>query len=446
MLRPVTVLQVLGAKQEYNRADLTIDDRPILNVLFVGHIISVELRSSTTIHYIFEDGTGRLSASRALNSPETGLQFHTPEYEAEHDETMFSGRYARICGKIKRFNHQTHLDVEIIHPVDYYEVMYHLLHVVTTTLTFERGRPLDGGNTTQPLRWDDEALDNPSDAMVICPDDNAIPGCSELVHETATAPPSQATATQTSPSEAGRLDATIPNLSAMSAVPPNDKPKGMGQAVNKTPAYTSFLGLSPDPDDATGSRTIPEAPFDVTMSESPPTRPVTPVDKGKGKAPAYRSFLGLSPDGDDEEVYSSPPGDPAPPAAPATAGPSLSKPPPTQLLDSTTTTASGSHIMTSSAVEIDPLPGLPHSTTTPPHNTPIFQPSTTSLDNFEAALRIQSPPTAKRLCKYASLTPLQREIILFVHNAARAHPEGVSGIDISAGLQPRCGQTKESIL
>ncbi|KAH7913726.1 hypothetical protein BJ138DRAFT_1145394 [Hygrophoropsis aurantiaca] len=425
MLRPITAIQALNAEQAYSSADLTIDGQFILNVVLVAHIVSIELRSATIVRYVLEDGTGRLCASR-------GMDPKIADQGIEYDQ-KFLGNYARICGKIKRFGNQTHLDIDAIQLANYDEVMYHILHAITTTFVLERGRPpRSDTDANQRLFHLNNAMDVDNGNDTITTEEYAQSRLAFVQHPLHVA---QAV--------------TLPNT-PVTPITSDDEGK------NKTQGYTSFLGLSPETNDYPSSSETTGLPLPgVIMSPRVSTPPITPKDKGKGKAvagPINRgSFLGLSPDSDDEEIQSSllelRESSPSPASVPI-ASSSRWNSRPIEAPRFTSNIASTSRIDSSSTLESGNItpPPVHRNTTPPPHIPTTPQHPITPLKNFADALRLQSPLTARRHSEFAKLTALQREILLSVSNSVPSHPEGISAMDMVVEIQIKRGTEEQVIL
>ncbi|KAI9787174.1 MAG: replication factor A protein 2 [Geoglossum umbratile] len=137
-LRPVTIKQLLEAKQPHPDADFKIDDVDITQVTFIGQIQNISTQT-TNVTYKMDDGTGTIEVKQwidqdAVSPMDTGGASSKPK--------LVEGAYARAWGRLKGFNNKRHVGAHVIRPIpDHNEIQYHLLEATAVHLYFSRGPP-----------------------------------------------------------------------------------------------------------------------------------------------------------------------------------------------------------------------------------------------------------------------------------------------------------------
>ncbi|KAI8807330.1 hypothetical protein BJ742DRAFT_321200 [Cladochytrium replicatum] len=97
-LRPVTIKQVLEAKQPVNDTPYTIDGVDVTMVSIVGRVISVS-RASTNVSYTIDDGTGQIDVKEFMdNSSNDGST------EEEGKAPIAEDQYVKVVALVKVLN------------------------------------------------------------------------------------------------------------------------------------------------------------------------------------------------------------------------------------------------------------------------------------------------------------------------------------------------------
>ncbi|KIM87162.1 hypothetical protein PILCRDRAFT_302207 [Piloderma croceum F 1598] len=133
LLRPVTVRQMLDAIPAHTGANLAIDGNEFVHITTVAHLVKL-VEHPTKFEFFLEDGTrGRITAR----------QWRSDDYEDDAGvDDLLENSYVRVVGSLERFSGHNYLRViKIRKAVDYHELCFHLLEVMVTTLTYERGPP-----------------------------------------------------------------------------------------------------------------------------------------------------------------------------------------------------------------------------------------------------------------------------------------------------------------
>lgn len=145
-LRPVTIPMLLRATQAHTDAEWIIDNNEVGAVTLVAQIMSITPQATNTTYWL-DDGYGRIECRHWADS--------NSEEDAEKWGGLHESQHIRLTGSLKMFNSKRYINASHIRPVkDFHEVYYHMLEVITATLTVERGPPNRGGqlqgSTTAP--------------------------------------------------------------------------------------------------------------------------------------------------------------------------------------------------------------------------------------------------------------------------------------------------------
>ncbi|KAJ3043024.1 replication factor A protein 2 [Rhizophlyctis rosea] len=144
-LRPVTVKQLLDAKQLLPDAPFKVDGQDITQVSIVGRIQNIQ-QLATNITYMIDDGTGVIEARKWLEENDNS------DYEGQRRDQQFTeGTYVRICGHFRSFKDKRNImafSVRRIESVD--EITYHNLECIFVHMHLTRGPlPQHSSNTAQ---------------------------------------------------------------------------------------------------------------------------------------------------------------------------------------------------------------------------------------------------------------------------------------------------------
>jgi replication factor A2 len=141
-LRPVTVKQILDAKQDYPEAPFQIDGADVANVLFVGQVRNVSAQS-TNVTYKIDDGTGEMEVKKWVDST-TADNMDTDQGKGPADgkSELVMGNYARVFGSLKSFGSKRYIGAHSVRPLtNLDELNCHLLEATAVHLFFTRGPP-----------------------------------------------------------------------------------------------------------------------------------------------------------------------------------------------------------------------------------------------------------------------------------------------------------------
>ncbi|KAH0563049.1 hypothetical protein GP486_002382 [Trichoglossum hirsutum] len=137
-LRPVTIKQLLEAKQPHPDAEFKVDDVEITQVSFIGQIRNISSQS-TNITYKMDDGTGTIEVKQYIDSDAASFM---DTDSGPSKPKLVEGVYARAWGRLKAFNNKRHVGAHVIRPIqDHNEIQYHLLEATAVHLYFTRGPP-----------------------------------------------------------------------------------------------------------------------------------------------------------------------------------------------------------------------------------------------------------------------------------------------------------------
>ncbi|GBE82160.1 hypothetical protein BKA93DRAFT_779031 [Sparassis latifolia] len=131
-LRPVTIRQMLDAKQLHSLAHFTIDGYEIDTITTVAHVLEVEIHDSYVDYHLEDGGTspGQITARH----------FHEEnQVPIDADEGL---PYARIIGQLEsRFENNCVKVKHIRKVIDPHEVYFHFLEALVATRYLEIGPP-----------------------------------------------------------------------------------------------------------------------------------------------------------------------------------------------------------------------------------------------------------------------------------------------------------------
>jgi len=133
---------MLDAKPAYTGANLAIDGNEVIHVTTVAHLIKLA-KYGTKYEFSLEDGTrGRITAQ----------QWRDDSEDDSAVDDIVAHTYVRVVGALERFSGHNYLRViNIRKAADYHEFCFHLLDVMVTTLTYERGPPVSDFQSLQVI-------------------------------------------------------------------------------------------------------------------------------------------------------------------------------------------------------------------------------------------------------------------------------------------------------
>lgn len=129
-LRPVTIRQILNAKQPHPDAEFTLDGAELGQLTFVAVVRNIS-RNATNVAYSVEDGTGQIEVRQWLDSSGD---------DTSKASDIRQNVYVRVLGTLKSFQNRRSISAGHMRPViDYNEVMFHRLEAVHSHLQLTRG-------------------------------------------------------------------------------------------------------------------------------------------------------------------------------------------------------------------------------------------------------------------------------------------------------------------
>ncbi|KAJ5811317.1 hypothetical protein N7474_007618 [Penicillium riverlandense] len=144
-IRPVTVKQILDARQTYPEAPFQIDNADVANVQFAGQVRNISTQS-TNVTYKIDDGTGEIEVKQWIDSQTAdGMDMDGGAKAPAKNEVELNG-YAKVFGSIKNFNNKRYVGSHAVRPLtDINELHCHLLEATACHLFFTRGPPGGAG-------------------------------------------------------------------------------------------------------------------------------------------------------------------------------------------------------------------------------------------------------------------------------------------------------------
>ncbi|KAH7889371.1 hypothetical protein F5I97DRAFT_518786 [Phlebopus sp. FC_14] len=136
IVRPVTVFQIHQAEDSpfFNDKCFMIDGRGFGKVIVVAHVVSADVRAATCT-YELEDGTGRIRATKILDSVAYNS---SSEVEDAARCNALIGTFVEGHGSLRRFNGRMNLELDSIRPVvDFNQVLHHTLLVIHTSMLLD---------------------------------------------------------------------------------------------------------------------------------------------------------------------------------------------------------------------------------------------------------------------------------------------------------------------
>lgn len=136
-LRPVTIRQLLHARQPHPDAEFQVDGTDVTQVTLIGQIRNISTQT-TNVTYKLDDGTAIIEV-KVWNNPDS---LDAPDGPQPPARTLVDGDYARVYGRMKSFNNKRNVVAHVIRKVtDFNEIGAHLLEATAVHLYFTRGPP-----------------------------------------------------------------------------------------------------------------------------------------------------------------------------------------------------------------------------------------------------------------------------------------------------------------
>ncbi|KNC99698.1 uncharacterized protein SPPG_05079 [Spizellomyces punctatus DAOM BR117] len=131
-IRPVTLKQLLDAKQTYNDGPFTLDNEEVSQITFIGRINSMNQQSTHT-NYLIDDGTSTMEVKKWLDQNDS-------DFETERTDSFNEGSYVRITGHLRVFNSKRNITAFHIRAVDSAdEIAFHNLQTIFVHLYLTKG-------------------------------------------------------------------------------------------------------------------------------------------------------------------------------------------------------------------------------------------------------------------------------------------------------------------
>lgn len=137
-LRPVTIKQLIDARQPSPDGEFIVDGTEISQVTFVGQIRAMS-QQATNSTYKLDDGTGLIEIK----------QWFDPDVPPNPNTAgLQENSWCRVFGRMRSYNNKRHVGSHYIRPVtDYNEVSMHMLEATYVHCFYTKGPPeqLGGG-------------------------------------------------------------------------------------------------------------------------------------------------------------------------------------------------------------------------------------------------------------------------------------------------------------
>ncbi|KAJ7905578.1 replication protein A, subunit RPA32 [Mycena olivaceomarginata] len=191
-LRPVTLAQVRKATQMHSDADWVIDKHPIGQITVVAELF-YHAAYATNRNFGIDDGTARMEVKMWLETPEDQLDAIWRGLTLSKHPGGVKPVFVRVTGSIKTHNNKRHIHASNIRLVkEPSEVYFHILEVISTNVTLQKGLPSSSGQPQEQQSTTSNAdshsaytiQSRPSQAQKLF-----SPMADEVVHYLRTAPP-----------------------------------------------------------------------------------------------------------------------------------------------------------------------------------------------------------------------------------------------------------------
>lgn len=134
-----TTLRMLWTAEHGTDEVFRIDGHPLVQVTFIGKVVSVDDTNNTNLAYKIDDGTGSMDVKFWLETDDTGA--------ARNKEVLPTGSYVRVYGHLRNWQNSLNVVAFRILPIpDSNEITYHFLEVIRVHLYNTKG-PVPTGST-----------------------------------------------------------------------------------------------------------------------------------------------------------------------------------------------------------------------------------------------------------------------------------------------------------
>lgn len=131
-LKPVTIKQLLDARDLGNGENFEIDGHPFTQITFVGQVRSISVQE-TRIRFLVDDGTGEVDVSK----------FTAEAMNEDMEELPKQDSYVRVFGRLRNVGNKKNVSAQFVRPItDFNEISGHLLEATYVHLLCKIG-PVD---------------------------------------------------------------------------------------------------------------------------------------------------------------------------------------------------------------------------------------------------------------------------------------------------------------
>jgi replication factor A2 len=138
-LKPVTIKQLLEAKDLGNGENFEIDGHPFTQITFVGQVRNISIQE-TRIRFLVDDGSGEIDVSKFTNEAMTEDAESLPKQDS----------YVRVFGRLRNVGQKKNVSAQFVRPLtDMNELSAHYLEATLVHLQCTKG-PIEsvvGGNS-----------------------------------------------------------------------------------------------------------------------------------------------------------------------------------------------------------------------------------------------------------------------------------------------------------
>ncbi|TIA74285.1 hypothetical protein E3P92_01385 [Wallemia ichthyophaga] len=128
-LRPVTIKQVLNAKQPHADFPFQIEGHDVSHVKLVALVRSIGSQTTSAV-YSLEDATGTIDVR----------YWKDVESESETPGSAHQNQYVRVVGSLKSFANKLQITAQVVKPItDFHEIFYHKAEALAVTLQLRKG-------------------------------------------------------------------------------------------------------------------------------------------------------------------------------------------------------------------------------------------------------------------------------------------------------------------
>ncbi|AEY96041.1 FADL176Wp [Eremothecium gossypii FDAG1] len=132
-LTPVTIKQILEAKQQVQDGPYVVHSMELHNICFVGVVRNV-VDNTANVNVTVEDGTGQIEFRQWSNDQkdmERASQGETAEYNSELSQQFQIGNYVKVFATLREFGGKMNIQYALVKPVENFnEVLAHHLAAI----------------------------------------------------------------------------------------------------------------------------------------------------------------------------------------------------------------------------------------------------------------------------------------------------------------------------